>query len=260
HPCLDCCPHDPAPDKDYWKREIVFVDRPYHSHFEIPIKEFAVPVGVNPSGFLKSCSHEGQGGGSIDLNHGTTTLAQFRHGVTSVASAVSYIASKEANKVIEINPYLLGTMSGSAADCQYWERLLAKECRSVGALNKKRISVSAASKLLSNMMLGYRGMWLSMGSMIIGWDNKGPGLLCGNMFSTGSGNSYAYGVMDSGYRYDLSVPKAYDLAQRAIFHATHRDAYSRGTVNIYHMKETGWVKVSQEDVGDLYHRFNNVNK
>lgn len=43
------------------------------------------------------------------------------------------VASKEANKVIEINPYLLGTMSGSAADCQYWERLLAKECRSVGA-------------------------------------------------------------------------------------------------------------------------------
>lgn len=33
------------------------------------------------------------------------------------------------NKVIEINPYLLGTMSGCAADCQYWERLLAKECR-----------------------------------------------------------------------------------------------------------------------------------
>uniref|UniRef100_A0AAY5L0P8 Proteasome subunit beta type-8 n=1 Tax=Esox lucius TaxID=8010 RepID=A0AAY5L0P8_ESOLU len=68
----------------------------------------------------------------------------------------------------------------------------------------------------------------------------GPGLyyvddngmrLCGNMFSTGSGNSYAYGVMDSGYRYDLSVPEAYDLAQRAIFHATHRDAYSGGTVN-----------------------------
>lgn len=33
------------------------------------------------------------------------------------------------NKVIEMNPYLLGTMSGCAADCQYWERLLAKECR-----------------------------------------------------------------------------------------------------------------------------------
>ena len=69
---------------------------------------------------------------------------------------------------------------------------------------------------------------------------QGPGLyyvddrgvrLSGNMFSTGSGSSFAYGVMDSGYRYDLSVPEAYDLAQRAIFHATHRDAYSGGTVN-----------------------------
>lgn len=40
-------------------------------------------------------------------------------------------ASKDANKVIEINSYLLGTMSGSAADCQHWERLLAKECRYV---------------------------------------------------------------------------------------------------------------------------------
>lgn len=38
-------------------------------------------------------------------------------------------ASPVFKKVIEINPYLLGTMSGSAADCMYWERLLAKECR-----------------------------------------------------------------------------------------------------------------------------------
>lgn len=38
--------------------------------------------------------------------------------------------------------------------------------------NNHRISVAAASKLLSNMMLGYRGMGLSMGSMICGWDKK----------------------------------------------------------------------------------------
>lgn len=46
-------------------------------------------------------------------------------------------ASKDANKVIEINSYLLGTMSGSAADCQHWERLLAKECRYVQFENIK---------------------------------------------------------------------------------------------------------------------------
>lgn len=51
------------------------------------------------------------------------------------------------------------------------------------------------------------------------------------MFSTGSGNSYAYGVMDSGYRQDLSPEEAYDLGRRAIVHATHRDCYSGGVVN-----------------------------
>lgn len=100
--------------------------------------------------------------------------------------------------------------------------------------------MSAASKLLSNMMLQYRGMGLSMGSMICGWDKKGPGLyyvddngtrLSGQMFSTGSGNTYAYGVMDSGYRQDLSPEEAYDLARRAIVYATHRDSYSGGVVN-----------------------------
>ncbi|KAK1155034.1 proteasome subunit beta type-8-like, partial [Acipenser oxyrinchus oxyrinchus] len=70
------------------------------------------------------------------------------------------------------------------------------------------------------MMCEYRGMGLSMGSMICGWDKQGPGLyyvddngtrLSGQLFSTGCGSSYAYGVVDSGYRYDLSVEEAYDL-------------------------------------------------
>ncbi|XP_041867672.1 proteasome subunit beta type-8 isoform X2 [Melanotaenia boesemani] len=218
-------------------------DRPSHYSFGTKTQEFAVPLGVEPAGFLKSCNSEG--GVSIDLNHGTTTLAfKFKHGVIvavdSRASAGRYLASNDVNKVIEINPYLLGTMSGSAADCQYWERLLAKECRLYKLRNNQRISVSAASKLLSNMMLGYKGMGLSMGSMICGWDKQGPGLyyvddngtrLSGRMFSTGCGNSYAYGVVDSGYKEDMTVEEAYELGRRGIAHATHRDAYSGGVVN-----------------------------
>ena len=55
--------------------------------------------------------------------------------------------------------------------------------------------------------------------------------LTNDMFSVGSGSTYAYGVMDSGVHYDMSVKDAYDLGQRAIYHATHRDAYSGGVVN-----------------------------
>ena len=78
---------------------------------------------------------------------------------------------------------------------------------------------------------------------------QGPGLyyvdsdgtrLSNDLFSVGSGSTYAYGVMDSGYRWGLSVEEAYDLARRAIYHATFRDASSGGLVNRKWCREQGW--------------------
>jgi 20S proteasome subunit beta 5 len=65
-------------------------------------------------------------------------------------------------KVISITPYLLGTMAGGAADCQFWERELGRRCRLFELRNKKRITVAAASKTLANIMFAYRGYGLSM--------------------------------------------------------------------------------------------------
>jgi len=205
----------------------------------------------------------------IKFNHGTTCLAfKFKHGVMvatdSRATAGGYIASQEVKKVIEINPFLLGTMAGGAADCQFWERVLAKECRLYELRNKERISVAAASKLLANMVYQYKGMGLSMGTMVCGWDKKGPGLyyvddggqrLEGSLFSVGSGSLFAYGVLDEGYSPDLSVEAAKELATRSIYHATYRDAASGGFVNLYHMKETGWEHCGWMDVKELHWKY-----
>ena len=68
--------------------------------------------------------------------------------------------------MIEINPFLLGTMAGGAADCMYWERYLGMRCRMHELTEKSRISVAAASKLLANILYGYKGMGLSVGTMI----------------------------------------------------------------------------------------------
>ena len=83
-------------------------------------------------------------------------------------------------------------------------------------------------------------MGLSLGVMICGWDQKkGPQVYYvdnegnsfpGNLFSVGSGSTYAYGILDSGYDYNMTDDQAYDLGRRAIYHATHRDAYSGGIV------------------------------
>jgi len=226
---------------------------------------FDIPMVANPTDFLRAHT-DASAENRIRIQHGTTTLAfKFQGGiivaVDSRASGGSYIASQTVKKVIEINPYLLGTMAGGAADCQYWERELGRRCRLFELRNKERISVAAASKILSNMVYDYKGMGLSMGTMITGWDKTGPALfyvdsdgtrMRGERFSVGSGSTFAYGVLDSGYDYNLSVPDAIELGRRAIYHATHRDAYSGGSVNVFHVKETGWEFIGNYDVGELH--------
>jgi len=108
---------------------------------------------------------------------GTTTLAFiFDKGVIvaadSRASMGGYISSQTVRKIIEINPYMLGTMAGGAADCQFWHRNLGTKCRLHELSNKRRISIAGASKLLANILYSYRGMGLSIGTMIAGWDEK----------------------------------------------------------------------------------------
>mmetsp|Transcript_39626 Transcript_39626/g.40391 ORF Transcript_39626/g.40391 Transcript_39626/m.40391 type:complete len:299 (-) Transcript_39626:220-1116(-) len=205
----------------------------------------------------------------IKFMKGTTTLAfKFDGGiivsVDSRATQGAYIASQAVKKIIEINPYLLGTMAGGAADCQYWERDLGRQCRLYELRNKERISVAAASKLLANIMFQYRGYGLSMGTMITGWDKTGPQLyyvdndatrLKGELFSVGSGSTYAYGVLDNFYRKDLTVEEAIELGKRAITHATYRDASSGGINNVYWVTEDGWKKVWAGDTSEMYYKY-----
>jgi len=211
---------------------------------------------------------------AVDLvkpNHGTTTLGFIFKGgviiaVDSRASMGPYISSQTVKKVIEINPHLLGTMAGGAADCQFWQRNLGTQCRLHELNNKRRISVAGASKLLANTLFSYRGMGLSMGTMIAGWDEKeGPSLyyvdsegqrIKGERFSVGSGSLFAYGVLDQGYSWDLTDEDARELGRKAIYHATFRDAYSGGTVSVYHVTKDGWTKVSGDDVGELHFHYN----
>jgi len=154
-------------------------------------------------------------------------------------------------------------MAGGAADCSFWERNLAFQCRVHYLREGKRISTAAASKLLANTIYSYRGYGLSMGTMIAGWDEAGgPALyyidddgtrLKGNIFSCGSGSTYAYGILDSAYREDMSIEDAVELGKRAIFHATHRDAYSGGIINVYCITADGWKKHFSEDMNTLYY-------
>ncbi|OKP11756.1 Proteasome subunit beta type-5 [Penicillium subrubescens] len=235
-----------------------------------------------PSAFLRAMTDDHSNPSCpIKLAHGTTTLAfRFQGGIIvctdSRATAGNWIASQTVKKVIPVSrlsrgedkptseptPGLLGTMAGGAADCQYWLRYLSQQCTLHEIRHKRRITVAAASKILANLTYSYKGYGLSMGTMLAGvTPQEGPALyyidsdgtrLPGNLFCVGSGQTFAYGVLDANYRYDLTEQEALALGRRAILAAMHRDAYSGGFINLYHVKEEGWVHHGFDDMNPIF--------
>lgn len=145
-------------------------------------------------------------------------------------------------------------MAGGAADCLFWEKYVAMQCRIMELRQGKRVSVAAASKILQSIMKQYRGYGLSMGTMFTGSDEEGGAKLFyidddatrirGQMFAVGSGGTFAYGVLDTQYKWDMTVDEAVKLGMRAVVSATHKDAMSGGVVRVYHVNQHGgWTLI-----------------
>jgi len=206
-----------------------------------------------------------------DFAKGTTTLAfEFQGGVIVAVDARAtmgpFISSNNVRKVIEVNEFILGTMAGGAADCQFWEKYVAMQCRIYELRNGDKPTVAMASMMLCGIMRQYKGYGLSMGTMFTGSDKSGSSLyyidndatrLKGSLFAVGSGGTFAYGVLDTNYKWDLTLDEAVKLGIRAISSATFKDSASGGVVRIYHVTNNGsWDLIHDAlDVSDLHYEF-----
>lgn len=198
---------------------------------------------------------------------GTTTLSMIiKEGVVvavdSRATKGAFISSQTTKKYIPINSHIIGTMAGTASDCEYWERELTRQCNLYELRNKPPMSVAAISKIFSNILYHYKDYDLGVGSMICGYDSTGPHIfyvenggirIPGHLFSVGSGSPFAVSIIDSEYDYNMPKEKAIELARRAVFHATHRDVASGGEINVIFIDENGWRLISNDDCYNLYY-------
>jgi len=105
-----------------------------------------------------------------------------------------------------------------------------------------------------------------MGTMFTGSDKTGASLyyidndatrLRGRLFAVGSGGTFAYGVLDTNYRYNMNLDEAVNLGIRAIASATYKDAASGGVVRVYHVTNHGtWELIHDAiDVSSLHYEF-----
>lgn len=109
------------------------------------------------------------------LSHGTTTLGfAFQGGVIAAADTRSSCSGKVAcpasPKVLPIHSHLVGTTSGTSADCALWKRILARELRLYQLRHRRRLSTGGAAKLLSHMLHPFKGTELCVAATLCGWD------------------------------------------------------------------------------------------
>uniref|UniRef100_A0A7S2W1S9 proteasome endopeptidase complex n=2 Tax=Eucampia antarctica TaxID=49252 RepID=A0A7S2W1S9_9STRA len=149
-------------------------------------------------------------------------------------------------------------MAGGAADCSFWIRKLQAEVKVHELTYSKSITVARASKLLADALYGNRGLGLSVGTMIMGFDNQNGASIYyiddtgvrikDTMFAVGSGSTFALGLLDTEKKENMSEDEAISLGIKAIRHATFRDAYSGGYIAVYVITSNGWRKVFSEDL------------
>ncbi|KAI7799589.1 putative proteasome subunit beta type-11-like [Triplophysa rosa] len=112
------------------------------------------------------------------LSHGTTTLGfTFQGGVIAAAdtrsSCKGLVACPSSPKVLPIHSHLVGTTSGTSADCALWKRILARELRLYQLRHRRRLSTGGAAKLLSHMLHPFKGTELCVAATLCGWDGDG---------------------------------------------------------------------------------------
>lgn len=158
-------------------------------------------------------------------------------------------------------------MAGGAADCSILMRKLMAEAQLHELREGRRMSTARVSRMLSNILYANRGLGLSVGTMILGFDDSAsheadtaadpPKIfyvdnsgvrIPGDMFAAGSGSTFALAILDTERRYDMTEEEAIALGIKAIRHATFRDAFSGGYINVYLITRAGWKKVFTEDV------------
>ncbi|EMA52753.1 MULTISPECIES: archaeal proteasome endopeptidase complex subunit beta [Halococcus] len=179
-----------------------------------------------------------QGAGGEELKTGTTTVGlTTEDGVVLAAdmraSAGNMVASKDAQKVLEVHPTAALTISGSVSAAQSLVNSLQAEVRLYETRRDTGMSLEALANLTANLLRS--GNFQIVQPVLGGVDDDGshvygigPGgsVMAEDYAVSGSGSPFALGVLEQEYDVGTSVEDAKTIAARAVQSATERDTAS----------------------------------
>ncbi|ADV65570.1 proteasome subunit beta [Desulfurococcus mucosus] len=168
------------------------------------------------------------------------------------ATAGPMVYHKAVKKISRITDYAALTISGLVADAQYiveYARFLARDYE---AETGKPISVGALASRISLVLSVYlRYVPFIVQLLLGGRDHTGASLYYMDLYgsvtrekymATGSGSPVAFGVLEQGYRSDLSLEEAKALAFKAVSSAIMRDGFTGEGVDVVVIGPQGYME------------------
>jgi proteasome beta subunit len=163
--------------------------------------------------------------------------------------------SKNEQKVVKINDYLVISGTGGAADIEMSKKLIAAELRLKELKTKTRPSIKEAANLIGTIL--YRNIRnpsmipYIVGILVAGVDEDGTSSLytiepAGGVYKVSeydanfsSGMPYILGLLERQWKPDLSVKEGVELALEALKASTQRDVGSGNGIDIMTITKDG---------------------
>ena len=192
---------------------------------------------------------------------GTTTIGVVcRDGVifaTDTRATMGYfVAHKRAKKVLKIDDHLAMTIAGAVGDAQAVVEILRANANLFKYENGKPMPVSAAARLLANLLFSSRIAPLLLQAILGGLDDTGPHIFAldplGSLtedkcVSTGSGSPVAYGVLESEFKEGMSEKEALPIVIRAMGSAMKRDSASGDSFDVAVVTREGYRELLEDE-------------
>ncbi|TET61610.1 MAG: proteasome subunit beta [Promethearchaeota archaeon] len=190
------------------------------------------------------------------LQTGTTTVGiMIKDGVVvatdSQATAGTFVASKQAQKLFEINKYTATTIAGGVADCLYVVNQLKALSRLKEVEEERVPEPKYVASICRNILFSGRSFFISM--MIVGGyslkekSGKLYGIdLLGTLYeedsfiSFGSGSPFSLGVLEADWKPNLTKAKGIELIKTAISSSRERDAGSGYKIQLCTIDKNGF--------------------
>ncbi len=175
-------------------------------------------------------------------------------GTESQATAGYTVATKQAQKLFEVNKYTAATISGGVADCQYVVNQISALSRLKEVEENEVPEPKYIANITRNILFSGRSFFLSM--MIIGGysvkekNGKLYGIdLLGTLYeenkfiSFGSGSPFVLGVLEADWKPNMDKQQGIELIKTAITSARERDAASGFKIQICTIDIDGYNQV-----------------